>query len=234
MRVDPEKAAAYGLKPGTFSARRARIWPVSRLAIFTGSRRSTASTSGAAGRAGQRDQRSGDAARHPAGRSGETVRGGRRRGARHAQRHRAGRPLPEDRRAPQRVGTRSRGVAGDVERVLQGINLPLEYNAKVLGEYAERQASQGRLLVASIVAIIGIFFVLQAALGSLRLASSPSSPCHGPRWVACWRCSSRATVYCRSARWSGSDGARHRQSQRHHDDQSLPAPPRRGRGAIWS
>ena len=62
-------------------------------------------------------------------------------------------------------------VAGDMERRLQGMHLPLEYHAEVLGGYATQEAAAGRLLGASIAALLGIFLILQAAFGSWRLAA---------------------------------------------------------------
>jgi Cu/Ag efflux pump CusA len=60
-------------------------------------------------------------------------------------------------------------VAGDIEKVLATVDYPLEYHAELLGEYAERQAASRRLFGFAIAAIIGIFFLLQASFGSLRL-----------------------------------------------------------------
>ena len=62
-------------------------------------------------------------------------------------------------------------VAADVERRLAAVDFPLEYHAELLGEYAERQAAQSRLLGFALAALIGIFLLLQAAFGSWRLAS---------------------------------------------------------------
>ncbi len=61
-------------------------------------------------------------------------------------------------------------VAGDVERALLRVEFPLEYNAKVLGEFAERQASQGRLLASGLAAVVAIFFVLLTSFGSWRMS----------------------------------------------------------------
>ena len=61
-------------------------------------------------------------------------------------------------------------VAGDVEEALEQIEFPHEYRAQFLGEYAERQASQDRLLFFGIAAAIGVFFLLFAAYDSWRLA----------------------------------------------------------------
>ncbi len=62
-------------------------------------------------------------------------------------------------------------VVADVEQRLAQIQFPLEYHAELLGEYAERQAAQGRLLGFGLAALIGIFLLLQAAFGSWRLAT---------------------------------------------------------------
>jgi CzcA family heavy metal efflux pump len=62
-------------------------------------------------------------------------------------------------------------VAADVRRAIDQINFPLEYHAEILGEYAERQAAQSRMLAFAAAAAIGIFLLLQAAFGSWRLAS---------------------------------------------------------------
>jgi Cu/Ag efflux pump CusA len=50
------------------------------------------------------------------------------------------------------------------------MQLPLEYHAEVLGDYAGQQAAQLRLLALAIAAALGMFFLLQAAYGSWRLA----------------------------------------------------------------
>lgn len=61
-------------------------------------------------------------------------------------------------------------VARDVQRALQGVQFPREYHAELLGEYSERQAAQNRLLIFGIGAAIGVFVLLAAAFGSMRLA----------------------------------------------------------------
>jgi len=61
-------------------------------------------------------------------------------------------------------------VAADIDSRLKQIQFPLEYHAEVLGDYAGQQAAQIRLLALAIAAAIGLFFVLQAAYGSWRLA----------------------------------------------------------------
>jgi Cu/Ag efflux pump CusA len=62
-------------------------------------------------------------------------------------------------------------VVKDVEKSLAAIDFPLEYHAEVLGEYQERQAAQQNLLLFGIAAAVAVFLLLQAAFGSLRLAT---------------------------------------------------------------
>lgn len=62
-------------------------------------------------------------------------------------------------------------VAQEIGQRLQAIDFPLEYHAKLLGEYAERQAAQQRLLTLALASLVGIFLLLQAAFGSWRLAT---------------------------------------------------------------
>jgi Cu/Ag efflux pump CusA len=62
-------------------------------------------------------------------------------------------------------------VVADVERALATVDFPLEYHPELLGEFAERQEAQGRLLLFAIAAAIAIFLLLQASFGSWRLAA---------------------------------------------------------------
>jgi CzcA family heavy metal efflux pump len=62
-------------------------------------------------------------------------------------------------------------VVSDVQQRLSAIEFPLEYHAELLGEYQERQAAQQNLLLFGIAAAIGVFLLLQAALGTWRLAT---------------------------------------------------------------
>jgi len=73
------------------------------------------------------------------------------------------------------VGANVRGrdlgsVVADVQRRLKDVKFPLGYRAEVLGEYAERQAAQRRLLTCSVAAVIGVFFLLLTSFRSWRLA----------------------------------------------------------------
>ncbi|VAX00549.1 Cobalt-zinc-cadmium resistance protein CzcA; Cation efflux system protein CusA [hydrothermal vent metagenome] len=62
-------------------------------------------------------------------------------------------------------------VAEDVEDKLEAINFPLEYHAELLGEYETLQEAQERISFFSIIAVIGIFFLLQLSFSSWRLAT---------------------------------------------------------------
>jgi CzcA family heavy metal efflux pump len=62
-------------------------------------------------------------------------------------------------------------VSRDVERSLEAIDFPLGYHAELLGEYAERQAVQQRLLGFAVVAALAVFLLLLTAFGNWRLAS---------------------------------------------------------------
>jgi CzcA family heavy metal efflux pump len=61
-------------------------------------------------------------------------------------------------------------ATADVKQELARFRFPVGYHAEVLGEGAERQAAQGRLLLYAGAAAIVVFFLLQAAFGSWALA----------------------------------------------------------------
>jgi Cu/Ag efflux pump CusA len=62
-------------------------------------------------------------------------------------------------------------VTQDVRQRLRGIQFPLEHHAVVLGQSAERGRDRQRVLSVAVAAMIGILLLLQALLGSWRLAS---------------------------------------------------------------
>ena len=62
-------------------------------------------------------------------------------------------------------------VARDLQSVLATVTFPQGYYAEVMGEYAERQASSNRLLLAGIIALAGIFLLLLIDFGSARPAT---------------------------------------------------------------
>ena len=62
-------------------------------------------------------------------------------------------------------------VIEDVNAALAEIDFPLEYHPEMLGEFQERQAAEGRLLLFGAAAAIGVFLLLQASFGSVRLAT---------------------------------------------------------------
>lgn len=74
------------------------------------------------------------------------------------------------------IGARVHGrdvgaVAGDVRRRLTGISFPLEHHAQVLNDYSQHRSAFLRFLEVSVAAAIGIFLLLQAAVGSWRVAA---------------------------------------------------------------
>ena len=62
-------------------------------------------------------------------------------------------------------------VARDIQEGLEKVAFAQGYNAEVLGEYKERQASQNRMLLYGIGSAIVIFLLLQLSFGSWRLAT---------------------------------------------------------------
>jgi Cu/Ag efflux pump CusA len=71
-------------------------------------------------------------------------------------------------------------VMADVEQRMTNVTFPMGYHAELLGEWAERQAAQKRLLLLAIVAGIGILFLLETSfkswrLGILSFATLPSA-----------------------------------------------------------
>jgi len=62
-------------------------------------------------------------------------------------------------------------VAADIDAALKNIEFPLGYHTEVLGEFAERQAAQNRLLIFAIAAAFGVFLILWESFGNLRLAT---------------------------------------------------------------
>ncbi|MDH3194255.1 MAG: efflux RND transporter permease subunit, partial [Acidimicrobiia bacterium] len=57
-----------------------------------------------------------------------------------------------------------------LEDALAAYDFPQEYRAELLGEFTERQAATGRITALSIVAVIGVFLLLQASYTNGRLA----------------------------------------------------------------
>jgi len=61
-------------------------------------------------------------------------------------------------------------VAQDIEEQLASLSFPQGYYARVMGEYAERQASSNRLTLLGVIAVAAIFLILLADFGSARVA----------------------------------------------------------------
>jgi CzcA family heavy metal efflux pump len=71
------------------------------------------------------------------------------------------------------VDVKGRGlgaVAHDVDTELAKLSMPFGYHTEVLGEYAERQATQGRITSFALVSAFGVLFLLWMAFHSIRLA----------------------------------------------------------------
>ncbi len=62
-------------------------------------------------------------------------------------------------------------VVAEVETALQNVEFPIGYHAELIGEFAERQAAQQRILIAGLAATIVIFILLHSSLGNFRLAA---------------------------------------------------------------
>jgi CzcA family heavy metal efflux pump len=61
-------------------------------------------------------------------------------------------------------------VVNDVEEAVGGVAFPRGYHAELLGEYAERQTAQSRLLLLALAAVAAVFLLLRIALHTWRLA----------------------------------------------------------------
>ena len=75
------------------------------------------------------------------------------------------------------VGGNVRGGKGDLKKVMEevkrkvdAIEFPLGFHAVIIGEYAERQAAQNRLMTFAIAAALGVFLILLGSFGNGRLA----------------------------------------------------------------
>jgi Cu/Ag efflux pump CusA len=69
-------------------------------------------------------------------------------------------------------GRDSRAVARDIETKLKGYAFPFEYHAEVLNHMLARQATMQRTLGTALLALIGIFLLLQASVSSWRMAAA--------------------------------------------------------------
>lgn len=67
-------------------------------------------------------------------------------------------------------GRGASAVVQDVNAALQNFPYPLEYHAEVVNDYAARQSAQQSILISSIVAILGVFLLLQASFRSWQMA----------------------------------------------------------------
>jgi Cu/Ag efflux pump CusA len=67
-------------------------------------------------------------------------------------------------------GRRVNAVIADVDAITKNFAFPLEYHAEIVSDYVNRQIAQQNILIAAVVAALGIFLLLQAAYRSWRLA----------------------------------------------------------------
>jgi len=67
-------------------------------------------------------------------------------------------------------GRNASAVASDIQAKIKNYAFPFEYHAEVLSNAAARQAGQQRLLLTGMIALIGIFLLLQASARSWRMA----------------------------------------------------------------
>jgi Cu/Ag efflux pump CusA len=62
-------------------------------------------------------------------------------------------------------------VVADLKSQVGSVEVPFEFHIEVLNDSIERQAAQQRMLAVAVAAVIGIFLLMQAAVGSWRLAA---------------------------------------------------------------
>jgi CzcA family heavy metal efflux pump len=62
-------------------------------------------------------------------------------------------------------------VAREVERAVRGVSFGAGYHPEFLGEYAAQRESSRRLMLLSLLAMVGIYLILHADFGSARLAT---------------------------------------------------------------
>jgi Cu/Ag efflux pump CusA len=62
-------------------------------------------------------------------------------------------------------------VAKEIKATLRQLDMPFEYHAEVVGDYVDRQEAQQQFIALAVAAAIGMLLVLQAAVGSWRLAT---------------------------------------------------------------
>ena len=131
------------------------------------------------------------------------------------------------------VSGRSLGaVTEEAKRGIKEGAFPFEYHAEVLGEHVERQAALGSLYSYLVAAAIAIVLLLQAALGSWRLAglvfvAAPVAVARRLRRCVSRRRSPLARLVPGTCR-----GSRSCRAQWDHADQALPISRTAGSGAT--
>jgi len=67
-------------------------------------------------------------------------------------------------------GRNALAVSRDIEAEMQNYAFPAEYHAEVLNNLSAQQEGQQRVLIACLIALVGIFLLLQASARSWRMA----------------------------------------------------------------
>jgi Cu/Ag efflux pump CusA len=67
-------------------------------------------------------------------------------------------------------GRSASAVATDVNAAIKSFAFPLEYHAELVSNFETQQAAQQGIIISAIVAVLGIFLLLQASFRSWRLA----------------------------------------------------------------
>jgi Cu/Ag efflux pump CusA len=68
------------------------------------------------------------------------------------------------------TGRDMEAIAADLRNAIQGVTFDLEYHAEVLGSYADTATMLRRVQLATVMAIVGIVLLLQAAFDNWRMA----------------------------------------------------------------
>ena len=67
-------------------------------------------------------------------------------------------------------GRNANAILGNVQSTIHDFPFPLEYHAELMNDFELRQAVQQRIRIAGIVALVGVFLLLQASFRSWQLA----------------------------------------------------------------
>jgi Cu/Ag efflux pump CusA len=72
-----------------------------------------------------------------------------------------------------RIDGRNPGaVVREIEERLEALDFPIEHRARIIGAYAVRRSDQIRFVAVAAAVVLGLYLLLQAAVGSWRLATA--------------------------------------------------------------